>query len=186
MRGLAKLTSGNILIAESSVGAVENFTSAGVRVTTGGWPLSLQTTATDLKALSNGGFILCSTGTDVVRTYNSAGTQLYTVSSGIGATTDAMSCDVSGNGSGTVAVAWNGTTDTIRVYADSTLATVRWSYSNTTLMPNPVALAYRPNGNLLVVDGTYFAIYEFDTLGNLIATYSDAFIQGATSIRVVP
>lgn len=155
IRGLTFLTSGDTLVVETS--NIEKFDSMGYRVTTGSWPKSLQTTGSGLDALSNGGFIHCSTGTDVVRTYDDAGTQVATVSSGIAATTDAADCKVSTDGG--IVAAWSGTTDTIRKYS-ADLSTATWSYSSLSVLSTPSGIAVRANGNVLAMDSVFNHVVE--------------------------
>lgn len=180
--GVARLASGDVIVTETN--AVERFLSNGNRVTSGGWPFSLQTAGTGLAALSNGGFIHCSTGSDVVRAYNNAGTQTSTVASGIAATTDARDCAVSAGG--LVGAAFNGTTDTIRVYSTSALSSVVYSFSNLTILANPTALSFRPNGNVLAVDNTLGHIVEITSAGSLLTTYVPSAVNSPTAIMVVP
>lgn len=179
---LARLVGGDILVAETN--NVERFTSTGLRVTAGGWPRALQTTGSGLSPLSNGGFVHCSTGTDVIRAYDSTGTQTATAASGIGGTTDVRDCQV--GPSGQVLAVFNGTTDTIRVYSSSTLAITSFSYSDTSILSDPRTASFRPNGNVLAVDFTNNLMVEISSTGSLVATYTVSAISGANRILVVP
>jgi hypothetical protein len=168
IRGVTYLTSGETLVVETS--NIEKFDSLGYRVTAGGWPKALQTTGSGLDALSGGGFVHCSTGSDVIRTYDATGTQVATVSSGITGTTDAIDCKA--NVDGSIIGVWNGTTDTVRSYS-SNLATVNWSYSNLSILPTPSGVAVRANGNVLVLDSVLNHVVEitFDgttAVGNIL------------------
>lgn len=183
MRGLAVLLSGDILISEGNT--VEKFRSNLTRTTTGGWPLSLQTTGTALVPVaSTGGFVHCSTGSDVVRVYSSAGTQTASAASGIGGTTDVTGCAVSGTDQ--VAASFAGTTDSVRVYSDLTLGTTVFTFSETSTLGNPGPIAFRPNGNLLVIDQTNNLMVELDSEGNLESTISSSAVSGAASMLVIP
>lgn len=162
IRGVAYLTSGETLAVETS--NVEKFDTMGYRVTLGGWPKALQTTATGLDAMPNAGFVLCSTGTDAVRTYDADGTQLATATSGIASTTDAANCRSTPDGG--VVVSWSGTTDTIKKYS-SDLNTTIWSYSNTSVLANPTGVAARANGNILVLDSVLNHVVEIRFDGSI-------------------
>lgn len=180
LRGITQLTSGDILVSETN--NIERFGSNGNRVTSG-WPLAAQTLASGLSALSNGGFVHCSTTTDVVRTYNSAGTQQATRSSGIAGTTDAMDCFTMNDGS--IATTWSGTSDTVSIY-NSSLSPVA-SYSNTAYLAAPGGIAQRANGgNLLVVDRVYNYIVEITTAGALVGTFGAGVLSTPEFILVVP
>ena len=134
--------------------------------------------------MSNGGFVHCSTGTDVVRTYNAAGTQVATRASGIAATTDANGCiEMSG---GNIATVWNGTTDTVSIY-NSTLASSLFTYSSVSLMPNPGGIAQRTNGNLLVTERTNHYIIEITSAGAYVNTLAVGTVLSTPEyILVVP
>lgn len=180
--GITQLSTGDVLIVESS--NVEKFTYDGTRVTTGSWPKALQTTGTGIRGkASGGGFIHCSNGTDVVRVYDASGTQQYTKSSDIPATTDAMDCmEMAG---GNVATVWNGTTDTVAIYSSTLAATVA-SYADATLMASPVGIAQRANGNLLIVDNVYHYIIEITSAGTFVRVIGDDVLNAPRFIMVVP
>lgn len=181
LKALTLLTTGEILAVETS--NVEKFTSAGIRITAGAWPKALQTNGSGLKAMSNGGFVHCSFGTNVVRTYDSAGTQVATLSSGIATTATASDCMVLA--SGDIAVAWYGTTDTVRIYNSALSSTVA-SYVDATLMPNPNGLAQRSNGNILISDLTNHHIVEITSAGVYVGTLGDALLNGPSFLTVIP
>lgn len=155
IRGMTYLTSGDTLVVETS--NVEKFDSMGYRVTTGSWPKALQTTATGLGALAGGGFIHCSTGSDVVRTYDASGVQVATAASGIAATTDVTDCKVAPDGS--IVVAFAGTTDTIRNYS-SDLATINWDYSSLSVLSSPTGVAVKSDGAVLALDSVLNHLIE--------------------------
>jgi hypothetical protein len=183
LRQLTRLLNGDILVLESNTNAVERFTSSGTRVSVG-WPITPQTGPTGVSALSNGGFILCSITADVVRAYNNAGTQTATVASGIAGTTDAYDCKV--GPSQQVGAVWNGTTDTVRVYSSATLGATNFSYSDLSILSNPRALAFRPDGSVLAIDFTNNLMVEISSFGTLLGTYSNSVIANANAILVVP
>lgn len=155
IRGITYLTSGETLVVETS--NVEKFDSAGYRVTTGSWPKALQTTGTGLDAVAGGGFIHCSTGSDVIRTYDASGTQLASAASGIAGTTDVVDCKVAPDGG--IVVAFAGTTDTIRKYS-ADLSTTIWSYSSLSVLGSPLGLAVKSDGNILVLDSVLNHVLE--------------------------
>jgi len=173
IRGISYLTSGDTLVVETS--NIEKFDSVGYRVTTGSWPKALQTTGTGLDAVAGGGFIHCSTGTDVIRVYDATGTQTATAVSGIAATTDVADCKVAPDGG--IVVTFAGTTDTVRKYS-ADLSTTTWSYSSLSVLGSPLGLAIRSNGNVLVLDSVLNHVIEitFDgttATGTIFGTHSN-------------
>jgi len=182
LRGLTQLTSGDVLVVESNV--VERFTSAGDRVTSGGWPKSLQTAGTQVSAMAGGGFVLCSNTTDRVGVYDSSGTISGSLkASGIASTTDAMGCIELLDGS--IATAWSGTTDTVAIYS-SNLSTTLFTYSNTSVLAAPGGIAQRANGNILVVDRTFHYIVELTSDGTYVQTLGAGLLNIPEHILVVP
>lgn len=174
IRGITIMASGNTLVTETN--NVELFDIVGYRVTAASWPKALQTAATGLDATSDGGFVLCSSTTDVVRLYDASGAQTATVSSEITGTTDAMDCKVSPADGGIVAT-WSGTTDTIRKYSPD-LSTALWSYSSPSVLSNPTGLAVRANGNVLALDATLNHVVEIEfngttPVGTILGTHSN-------------
>lgn len=180
IRGITQLLNGDILVSETN--NIERFGANGNRVTSG-WPLAAQSAATGLDALSNGGFVHCSTTTDVVRTYSDTGTQTATRSSGIAATTDAMSCKALHDGS--IAAAWSGTSDTIAIYS-ADLSTLNASFSNTAYLGAPGGIAQRANGNLLIVDRIFNHVVEITTAGTYVGTFGAGYLSTPEFILVVP
>jgi hypothetical protein len=178
---VTRLVSGDILVVETS--NVERFTSAGTRVTSGSWPKALQTTMNGIEKLPGGGFVACSTGTDVIRAYSDDGIQAATASSGIGGTSDVRDCATAVDGR--VAAAFNGTTDTIRIYTSSTLGAVSCNFSNASLLGDPRAIAFRPNGNLLATDGTANTIIEIDSSCNFVRAMSSSALATPVAMRVI-
>ena len=181
IRGIAQLISGDYLILESN--NVERFTSSGFRNTTG-WPIAtIQSNPGNIFPLANGGFGVCSYGTDVIRTYDAAGTQVATASSGIAGTTNAYGCIEMSNGN--IAVTWNGTTDTVQILS-SDLSTVNSSFSNTAVLPSPYGIAQDNDGNLLVTDITYHHIVVLDSSGTLVNVKGNSVLSYPRDLFVVP
>lgn len=161
LKNAAQLESGDFLFVESN--NVERFNSNGFRITSSGWPKALQTNGSDISALPGGGFVHCSTGSDVVRTYDNDGVQIATASSGIAGTTDVIGCEV--DSAGYIYVLYSGTTDTLRKYSPD-LGSIIWSYSDTAILSSPTDLAIRSSGEILVLDSTYNYVIEIATDGN--------------------
>lgn len=183
LRGITQLVGGDIIVTEG--GAIERFINPGLRQTTG-WPITPVTGGATLRPVaSTGGFIHCAYTSDVIRVYSSTGTQTATQVSGIVGTTDAFGCGVSPENR--VAVAWNGTTDTVRIYQDLTLTNgTASSYSNLTLLGNPQALDFLPNGNVIVADFTNNLLVEVSATGTLVRTIASPGVAGPISLVVVP
>ena len=184
MRGITRLSSGDVLVVETAVERLNVLSNGlGLRTTVGAWPKTLQTGGTGISARTAGGFVHCSSTTDVVRTYDDSGTQINTRSSGIAGTTDAMDCRelTSGN----IAVSWSGTTDTISIY-DSTLSASVATFSNLTILPTPGGIAQRTNGNLLVLDRVLNHIVEVTEGGSFVQTLGGALLSTPEYIEVVP
>ncbi len=181
MKGLAQLDNGNVAIYEGN--SVELYSTLGLRITAGGWPKALLTTPEQISPLTNGGFIGCASGTDRVRTYDAAGTQVLDKQSGIATTTDAMGCIELANGN--IAAVWSGTTDTVVIY-DPTLTTSLASFSNTTELATPGGIAQAANGNLLVLDTTLNHIFEIDQSGNFIRILAGDILATPRQILVIP
>lgn len=180
IRGITQLTSGDILVVETN--NIERFGSNGNRVTSG-WPLAAQTAGTGLGALSNGGFVLCSSGTDVVRAYSATGVQSATRSSGIAATTDAMGCIALANGN--IAATWSGTSDTIAIY-NPALSGVIATYSNTAMLGAPGGLAEKSNGNIVAVDRVFNQVVEITSAGVYVGSFGSGYLSTPEFIAVVP
>jgi hypothetical protein len=181
LRGITQVSNGDVLVVETN--NVERFNSAGLRITTGGWPRALQTAGTGLSPTSTGGFVHCSTGTDAVRTYDNAGTQINTVVSGIAGTTDVMDCLAMSNGN--IAAVFSGTTDTVRIYSSNLGSTVG-SYSDISFLSTPGGIAQRANGNLLIVDRLLHYIVEVTNTGTFVNIIGDGVLNSPEFILVVP
>jgi hypothetical protein len=181
LKQLTRLVSGDFLVVETN--NVERFTASGLRIATGGWPRALQTTGTGLHALAGGGFVHCSTGTDRVRTYTDAGTQVAEAQSGVASTTDAMDCIELANGS--IATVWSGTTDTVQV-RPANLGAATMSFSDLTYLSTPGGIAERANGNLLVLDRALHHIVEITSTGTLVEVIGDTVLNTPEYIQVIP
>ncbi|MBS1964070.1 MAG: hypothetical protein JST04_17790 [Bdellovibrionales bacterium] len=181
LRGLTGNSLGELLIVESN--NVEKFDSNRIRVTSG-WPKALQTTGTGIAMMDDGGFVQCSTGTDVVRAYTSAGVQTATASSGIGGTTDVVDCSYSPE-TGRVLALFSGTTDTLRVYDSSSLATVDFNFSNTAILGTPKAAAFTTDGSVLAADGTSQRVYKIDAQGNFAGPITSVGIDNPNDLVVL-
>lgn len=187
LRGIAMLTTGDLLVVIASGNRVEKLSGAnGTQITAGAWPKALQTLGSGIGARASGTFVHCSTTSDVVRLYDAAGTQTATAASGITGTTDVMDCKA--DSAGNIYTSFNGTTDTIRKY-NPTLATTTWSFSNTVTLPNPGGLAVRDDGSVLVVDQThnYVMVISADgTTGTTLGGDTDNFISSPYGIIIIP
>jgi hypothetical protein len=192
MKGIARLSGGDVLVSDATTGAhLERFavsSSGAVRYTVG-WPASPLNTIQMIYPLASNTFLACAAGTsDVVRIYNNVGTQLFTASAtapvpSLGAAHDVVACVA--DSSNSVIVAYNGATDTIRKY-NSTLAATTWSYSDQALLPAPLAVGVRPNGNVLAVDTSNAVVEINGSTGAWVATYAPSLISTVTQILVMP
>lgn len=186
LRGLAMMTTGDLLVVISAGNRVEKLNGiTGTQITAGAWPKSLQTLGSGIAARAAGTFVHCSTTLDVVRTYDATGTQQTTVASGITGTTDVMDCK--SDSAGDIYASFSGTTDTIRKMT-SGLATT-WSYSNTVLLPSPAGIAVKPNGNVLALDQTLNYILEIAADGSSAAMLggdTDNLLSTPQFILIIP
>lgn len=185
LRGITRLVNGDfLLIDNTSSQDLERFDKDGFRIVSGGWPkTNVQTNGTAVAGLAGGGFVFCSSGTDVVRTYNDAGTQVATRSSGIAGTTDAMGCAELENGN--IVVSWSGSTDTVQVLSPNLLNVIA-SYSDLSHLVSPGALTQAANGNILILDNSLHHIVEITQTGSFVRTIAGAFLNTPRDILVVP
>ncbi len=182
IRNLTQLLSGDFLILESN--NIERFTKDGIRIGSGGWPITnIQTNPSGIFRRSGGGFGVCSYGTDAVRLYDESGTQEYTASSGIAGTGDGLGCIEMSNGN--IAVIWSGSTDTVQIRSPD-LSSVVASYSNISILGDPEGIAQDNEGNLLVTDGTFHHIVVVNPSGNLVTVKGNSVLNWARSLFVVP
>jgi hypothetical protein len=182
IRGVAQLTDGNIVVAESN--GVEKFDVNGNRITDG-FPISGGiNNVEDLFPKADGGFGLCARGGDVVRTYTAAGAMENSTASGIGGTTDGYGCTELSDG--TIATSWSGTTDTVTFYNGS-LAATGTTYRDASYSPSPRGLAQLANGNVIVADATYHHLVEIDPSdGSFVGVFSNYSLSSPTQIVVIP
>lgn len=195
MRGVARLSGGDIIVVDQgATNQVERFTvgTDGYTTTrvTAGWPSAQGTTVVGLwpQTTTANNFLSCSTGTDTVRTNNNAGTQVLSASAtlpvpSLGAAHDVVACIQ--NSAGQIAVAYNGATDSVRVYP-STLASTTCTFTDAVAMPNPAALAVRANGNYLVFDNTNNAVIELNSSCTQVASYSTNYLNTVNQMLVLP
>ncbi|WP_372655135.1 hypothetical protein [Halobacteriovorax sp.] len=182
IRGVTQLVDGSILIAESN--GVEKFTTDGVRVTDG-FPINGGiNNVENVFAKSDGGFIVCARGGDVVRTYQSDGTMDDSTASGIGGTTDGYGCTELDDGN--IVTAWSGGTDTIAFY-DSGLNDAGYSYNDSSTLPSPRGVAQLENGNIIAADATYHHLVEIDsTTGEFVGILASSGLSTPNQIVVIP
>lgn len=184
--GLARLTNGELLILETN-GTIEKFTAAGARV---GAPFTsaMTTTVADISRRTNGGYVVCSSGTsNTVRTYTAAGVLQNTATSANPAPSlggmAATSCSESPDGS--IIVSYSGTNDAVRAYS-SNLSTVLWTFTDTNVLSTPAKLAIRANGNVLITDTGYDHIVELDSNGAFVRTIGGSVLSDPNNIVVIP
>ncbi len=181
VRGITQLSTGDLLVVETN--NVERFTASGTRIATGGWPRALQTGGTQVHAISTGGFVHCSTTLDVVRTYDDAGTQTATRSSGISGTTDASGCHALS--SGQIVTAWSGTTDSV-IFYNSNLSSATATFSNLTYLSTPGGIGELASGNILVADRALHHLVEITPAGTYVQTIGSGLLNTPEYILVIP
>ena len=188
LKGLTQLNNGDILVAE--VNNIERFTTNGVRRTNVSgvvWPNTLggsSTTAEQVHATANGGFVVCSSGSDNVKRYTENAVIVgAAVASGIAATTDAFGCIELADGR--IAVAFSGTTDTIRTLS-AAMTGIATLYSDLAVMASPRTLTQTLNGNILAVDSVYNQIVEITTSGTFVRTLGGSILGTPNAVFSVP
>ena len=186
LTGVARLTNGSLVVLEGTT-TMELFSIAGVR---SGNPFSSAITANgvDVQPLSNGGYVVCSTGTaNTVRTYSAAGVLAATATSALPLPTlgalAASSCKQ--NAAGQIIVAYSGATDHIRAY-NSTLTTIAWTFNDANVLATPGKIAFRENGNILITDTGMNHIVELNSSGGFVRTIGGSVLTTPVSIVVVP
>jgi len=192
MKRIARLSGGDVIVSDATTGAhMERFAvsaSSFLRYTTG-WPATLLNTTFALFPLSNNTFLACAGGTsDVARTFTNVGGTIVSATAllpvpTLGAAHDAVGCVA--NASGQIAVAWNGATDTVRLY-NSTLSTTVWSYSDLALLSAPLTLGVRPNGNLLAIDTSNLVVEINGSTGAFVTSFAPGLVATANQILVMP
>jgi hypothetical protein len=190
LQGLARLTTGELLVLEATT-AAEKFLANGTR---SGAPFTntLIATTVDINKLSTGGFVACSTATaNTVRTYSAAAAVVATATSAtpvnaanvtLGAVASSSCIEDS---TGQIIVAYSGATDAIRVY-NSALSAPVWTFIDTNVLTSPGRLALRSNGNILITDTGFNHIVELTSDGALVGVIGGAVLSVPTSIVVVP
>lgn len=188
LKGLTQLSNGDILVSEIS--NIERFTTNGVRRTLVAgvtWPNTLagtSTTAEQLFATADGGFIVCSSGSDNVKRYTQNAVIVGpTVVSGIAGTTDAFGCIELADGK--IAMAFSGTTDTIRTVS-AAMTGIATIYSDLAVLASPRTLTQTLNGNILTVDSVYNQIVEITTTGTFVRTLGGSLIGSPNAVFSVP
>jgi hypothetical protein len=184
--GIARLSNGDVLIAEYGTNTIERYTSSGVR-NASGWPLASLTGLSGIDAITTGvaagGHVHCGITADQARTVNANGTTLFTSATLAGH--DFVDCVA--HTDGRIAAALNGATDRVRIYTDYTMASY-CDYISATLLVNPLTLDFKPNGNILVWDGTNRTMLEINSACALVASYSSDYLTPVTvtDMIVVP
>lgn len=183
IRHIGTLSNGDIVVVETN--ALERYTINGQRITNG-WPLSgQQTTMESLRITDSGNILMCSRGSDEVGIYDESGNVVEgEINSGIGGTTDCYGAAELGNGD--VAVAWNGTADTIAIYSPDLSSTIA-TFSDTGKIGNPRAIAASLDGTqFYVLDATYNNIHIFDNDGSYVSEVSPGVLSIPNDILVIP
>lgn len=188
LKGLTQLNNGDILVSE--LNNIERFTTNGVRRTIVSgvtWPNTLggtSTSAEQLFATADGGFIVCSSGSDNVKRYTQNAVIVGSaVVSGIAGTTDAFGCIELANGR--IAMAFSGTTDTIRTVS-ATMTGITTLYSDLAVLAAPRTLSQTLNGNILVIDSVYNQIVEITTTGTFVRTLGGTILGTPNAVFSVP
>lgn len=188
LKGLTQLSNGDILVAEIS--NIERFTTNGIRRTLVSgvvWPNTLGGTSTTIEQLSatvDGGFIVCSSGSDNVKRYTENAVIVGgAVVSGIAGTTDAFGCIELADGN--IAMAFSGTTDTIRTVSAGMTGIVS-IYTDLAVLASPRGLTQTLNGNILVVDSVYNQIVEITRTGTFVRTLGGSILGTPNAVFSVP
>jgi len=187
LRGLVQLPGGDILIAEAN--NVERFSTDGIRRTLVSgvtWPNTLSATAApeQIEVASNGDIIVCGSA-NVNRFTQNAVRVGAAVVSAIAGTTTATGCMEMSNG--TTAVAFSGTTDTVRSVAATMLqASIGTIYSDLAYLSTPRWLTQNLSGNLLSADSALNQIVEFTPAGVFVRTLGGAVVVAPNAVFSVP
>lgn len=183
--GLAQISNGDIIVAETSTSA-ERFSEAGVRNTTG-WPKNLGLTLMrQISPTQDGGFIACSANTDQARKFDSNGNLQATGTSVIAGTTNGYGCIELSNGE--FALSWDGTTDSVQVY-DSGLTAATTTFNNASssaVLSGPRGLAQTSDGNILVAEYTGQYLIEITTAGDYVQTLGNSFLKQPAHVLSIP
>lgn len=187
LRGLTQLPGGDILVIETA--NVERFSTTGVRKTSVSgvtWPSTFSGTAApeQIHTTANGEIIIC--GSANVNRFTQAVVRVgAAVVSAIAGTTAATGCIEMANGS--IAVAFSGTTDTIRsVGSGMTQASIGTIYSDLGLLASPRWITQTLNGNLLTVDSVFNHIVEITPTGTYVRTLGASILGTPNAVFSVP
>ncbi|AUN99560.1 hypothetical protein DOM21_03030 [Bacteriovorax stolpii] len=187
LRGLTQISGGDILVIETA--NVERFTTNGVRRTSVSgvtWPNTFGGTAApeQIETTANGELILCGSA-NVNRFTTNAVRVGAAVVSAIAGTTAANGCIEMNNGS--IAVAFSGTTDTIRsVGSGMTQASIATMYSDLAVLASPRWLTKTLSGNLLTVDSAFNQIVEITPAGTFVRTLGGGVLGTPNAVFSVP
>ncbi len=176
--GITQISNGDILITEGGTNFIERYTVAGVR-NASGWPVASLTGVGGIDKITtgvaSGGFVHCGITADQARTSTATGVTLATATTV--ATHDFVDCVA--HTDGRIAVALNGATDRVRIYTDY-LMTTFCDFTNATYLQNPLALDFKPNGNVVVWDGTTRLLIEVSPTCGLVNTYNNSYLTPVT------
>lgn len=187
LRGITQLLDGDILVIETS--NVERFTSLGTRKTLVSgvtWPNTLGATAApeQIETTANGEIIICGSANVNRFTSNAVRVGVAVVSS-IAGTLAGNGCIEMSNG--TIAVAFNGTTDTIKTVSSTMIqATSQSLYTDLGRLASPRWLSQTLNGNLLTVDSGFNEIVEITAAGSFVRTLGSGLIGVPNAVFSVP
>lgn len=187
LRGLTQLPGGDILVIETA--NVERFSTNGVRKTSVSgitWPNTFSATAApeQIHTTADGEIILCGSA-NVNRFTQNAVRVGAAVVSAIAGTTAATGCIELDDGS--IAVAFSGTTDTIRsVGAAMTQASIGTIYSDLGILASPRWLTQTLDGNLLTVDSVFNHIVEIEPDGTYVRTLGASILGTPNAVFSVP
>jgi hypothetical protein len=180
LRGLTQVASGDVLILETSI--VERFRPDGSRLAFN-WPKSLQSTPRSIAPLADGGFVLCSSGSKVVRTYNDDGSLRASASSGVTGTQDAYGCAQLSDGR--IVTAWSGMQDTVQIRSADLMQNLA-EYRDPIGLSSPSCLHILEDDSILVCDRLTNSLVELGPTGAYRRTWTDAGLGTPVAIVGVP
>lgn len=186
LAGLIK-TSDNEYIFAATGNSIRKLNSLGVYKAAGGFPITsgLGGTLGQISLTNDGSLLGCSQSSGFVRIFNSSGVLIQSsAGSGIAGTTSAYGCLEMADGK--IAIAWNGTTDTIGIYDRNNLDSALYTYSDTSILTSPRALAINSNNNILAIDNTNHLITEISPTGKFIRTIGEGLFTAATHLISIP